>query len=192
MLFGKKMIDVYHDILAEHVCPGDTVIDATAGNGHDTQFLCRLVGRDGCVHAFDIQSKAIENTKNLLESEGLLKQACLHLDSHEHVDTYVNEQISAFCFNLGYLPDKNENGEQKIITHSSTTLDALEKCLNLLKPQGIGCILVYRGHEGGEEESKNVEIFLKNLPPKKYEVLCIFNHNRANQPPILYLARKIK
>lgn len=38
---------------------GDTVIDATAGNGHDTVFLAQLVGRQGRVWAFDVQSSAL-------------------------------------------------------------------------------------------------------------------------------------
>ncbi len=37
---------------------GDIVIDATMGNGHDTQFLAELVGENGHVYAFDIQESA--------------------------------------------------------------------------------------------------------------------------------------
>ena len=53
------MVEIYHDLLMEYICPGDTVVDATAGNGLDTEFLCRLVGPKGCVHAFDIQPEAL-------------------------------------------------------------------------------------------------------------------------------------
>ena len=42
---------------------GDLCIDATAGNGNDTLFLCELVGECGRVLAFDIQKEAVENTK---------------------------------------------------------------------------------------------------------------------------------
>ena len=54
MIFGKKMVEIYHDIMKEYIQPADTVVDATAGNGHDTEFLCRLVGEDGCVHALSL------------------------------------------------------------------------------------------------------------------------------------------
>ena len=40
-----------HDWISRLVLPGDTVVDATAGNGHDTAFLARLVGPEGKVHA---------------------------------------------------------------------------------------------------------------------------------------------
>ena len=43
------------EILERSVLPGDAVIDATMGNGHDTAFLCRAVGPSGRVYAFDVQ-----------------------------------------------------------------------------------------------------------------------------------------
>ena len=52
--------------MLEHIRPGDTVVDFTMGNGHDTEYLCRKVP-DGKVYAFDIQASALENTKKRLE-----------------------------------------------------------------------------------------------------------------------------
>ena len=40
---------------AQFVQPGDTVVDATCGNGGDTLWLARAVGPSGRVLAFDIQ-----------------------------------------------------------------------------------------------------------------------------------------
>ena len=37
---------------------GDIAVDATMGNGKDTQFLCELVGETGRVYAFDVQEEA--------------------------------------------------------------------------------------------------------------------------------------
>ena len=37
MFFGKKMVDIYHDIMKEYIQEGDAVIDATVGNGYDTE-----------------------------------------------------------------------------------------------------------------------------------------------------------
>ena len=44
---------------------GDFCIDATAGRGNDTVFLCELVGQIGQVIAFDIQNDAVISTKHL-------------------------------------------------------------------------------------------------------------------------------
>ena len=55
-----------HQLLKEVVEPGDFVIDATMGNGHDTAFLAELVGPSGEVFAFDIQKEALINTEQKL------------------------------------------------------------------------------------------------------------------------------
>ena len=188
MFFGKKMVEIYHDLLMEYIRPGDIVVDATAGNGLDTEFLCRLVGPEGCVHAFDIQEEALENTRARLLQAGLLESARLHLASHDQVDVYVEGEIAGFCFNLGYLP----SGDVSVTTHPSTTIPAVRKCLNALKPGGAGCILAYWGHEGGRKEMENVDELLKTLPGKKFEVFRLENHNRAHCPPILYCVYRIR
>ena len=40
------------DILRQVLSEGDEAVDATMGNGHDTEALCRLVGPSGHVYAF--------------------------------------------------------------------------------------------------------------------------------------------
>ena len=73
-----------HDWISRVVFPGDAVVDATAGNGHDTVFLARLAGPSGQVHAFDVQEEAIRATRERLEKEGLLTPSVrLHLASHD-------------------------------------------------------------------------------------------------------------
>lgn len=54
------------------VRPGDTVIDATCGNGHDTLELVKLVCADnapGYVYAFDVQEDALANSSYLLDHQ---------------------------------------------------------------------------------------------------------------------------
>ena len=188
MFFGKKMVEIYHGLLEESVHEGDAVIDGTVGNGFDTEFLCRLVGECGCVHGFDIQPEALEHTRTRLEAAGLTGRAKLHLASHDLLDTYVHEPVAAFCFNLGYLPE----GNPEVITKPSTTVPAIQKALEALISGGIGCVLAYYGHEGGRKEKEYVDEMLQALPPKKYEVFRLENHNRAHQPPILYLVKKLR
>ena len=50
------------DVWKRAVRPGDTVVDATMGNGHDTCLLAGLVGAEGHVYAFDVQQQALEMT----------------------------------------------------------------------------------------------------------------------------------
>ena len=73
------------ELQKEAILPGMRVIDATMGNGHDTQWLCELVGETGHVYAFDIQPSAVEHTKSRLEAAGLLDRATLICDGHQNV-----------------------------------------------------------------------------------------------------------
>ena len=81
-------LTIVHDFLRRHVRPGAFCIDATAGRGRDTALLCRLVGEQGRVLAFDIQDDAIRQTRALLESEGL--RAEVIQDSHANMAQYAS------------------------------------------------------------------------------------------------------
>ena len=48
-------LTIAHRFIEERLVPGSFCIDATAGRGYDTAFLCRLTGPAGKVLAFDIQ-----------------------------------------------------------------------------------------------------------------------------------------
>ena len=55
MLQGGRMTNVAHAVWRRFVRPGDTVVDATCGNGHDCKWLAHAVGPSGRLVAFDIQ-----------------------------------------------------------------------------------------------------------------------------------------
>ena len=64
-----KNTDTAMYITLAYVNDGDVVIDATCGNGYDTAALSEAVGERGLVIAFDIQQKAIDNTRALMEKD---------------------------------------------------------------------------------------------------------------------------
>lgn len=73
-------VQLCHEFLTAHLQPGGLYVDATCGNGHDTEFLCRLAGPTGRVLALDIQPAAVENTNTRLGAAGLgaIGQALVH------------------------------------------------------------------------------------------------------------------
>lgn len=156
-----------HDVLREAVQAGDTVIDATMGNGHDTLFLCQLVGETGKVIAYDVQPQAVESTKRRLAEAGVDQWATLHCRGHEHMDEVGTENVAAVVFNLGWLP----GGDKSVTTLWETTKIALEKALALLKKQGVLVLCAYPGHKEGDRERSEVMKFLASLPPQQYNVL---------------------
>lgn len=177
-------------LLGEYILAGDTAVDATAGNGHDTLALARLVGNTGKVYAFDIQEAAIINTKTLLEKEGFFDRCELTLGSHHLMKDYIPEKdpgrISAVVFNLGYLP----GGEKAKTTTCETTLQAVEQALELIRPGGIVAVTMYPGHPEGAGEKAALLCFAESLPPKEYHALSISLVNQTNRPPELLLLTK--
>ena len=154
------------------VQPGDFVIDATAGNGHDTQFLAELVGSTGRVLAFDIQEVALGNTRRRLEDAGLTNVELVrddHAEMLRHVRSDDAGRVAAVMFNLGYLP----GGDRQLITQPSSSGLAIRRAIELLKPGGVITILAYTGHDGGASEAKSVEETLSQIPLDLIEVTTI-------------------
>ena len=161
------------DCLRRFLLPGDKAIDATMGNGHDTLFLCDLVGDTGCVYGFDIQPQAVENTRLRLEEAGMLERAKLFCAGHEHMEDYVTPPVQAVMFNLGWLP----GGDKGITTQWQTTRIAVTQALRLLGDGGICVICVYPGHAEGDHERVELTALLSALRPQDFNVLhhCFIN-----------------
>jgi tRNA A58 N-methylase Trm61 len=151
--------ELAHLLLERVISEGDLVIDATAGNGHDTVFLARCVGESGRVLAFDVQAAAIESTRRLLESADVSANVELFQESHARLADHVSAgSVAAIMFNLGYLP----GSDQSVITTTSETLIALEAAVQALRPGGWLCVICYPGHDGGNDEASAVESWLSS------------------------------
>ena len=177
---GYQITEFCHRMIQDHIKEGDCCVDATAGNGNDTEFLCRLAGRSGRVYAFDIQKEAVEHTRSRLEQAGLSDRAEVILDGHEHMGEYVREQVSALTFNFGYLP----GGDHQIATQAETSIQAIEAGLKLLKKGGIMSLCIYSGGDSGFAEKDALLKYLKTLDPREFLVIVSHYYNRENHPPI--------
>lgn len=167
---------------------GDLCIDATMGNGHDTELLCRLAGESGRVLAFDIQEQALQNTKKRLREAGVPDNFRLILDSHSHMAQYADaESVSCITFNFGYLP----GGDHALATRPDTSIAAAEQGLSLLKKGGLMVLCIYSGGDSGFEERDALLAWLKELNSRKYLVIVSSYYNRPNHPPIPVLIRKL-
>lgn len=159
-MFPPRPTELLHLLLKSEIAAGDFVIDATAGNGHDTVFLARAVGETGKVLAIDVQAQAIASTAARLESEGLRDRVTLHLGCHSELVRIAGvKEPGAILFNLGYLP----GGDHGVITRTEKTLKALAAAVEILKPSGVLAVVCYPGHEGGGEEAAAVENFIASL-----------------------------
>lgn len=177
-----------HELLQAVVKPGDHVIDATMGNGHDTLFLAQLVGAAGTVYAFDIQAQALENTRQRLTAAAAASQTKLFLAGHETIGEKISPTtpITGAIFNLGYLPQSDKS----VITLPATTKQAIEAILARLVSKGRLVIVCYYGHPGGESEKEQILAYCQALPQQTYSVLAYQFINQKNNPPILLCIEK--
>lgn len=184
----QRVLQYAQQLLKDSIEEGDTAVDATAGNGHDTLFLAQLVGDEGQVYAFDVQKEAVDATLLRLLDHGLEHRAVVLNKGHEEVMQYVHKPVAAAIFNLGYLPGSNHD----IITRPNTTIQAIENILKLLKVGGLIVLVIYHGHPGGKEERDKVIDYVSQLPQKYVHVLKYAFLNQQNDPPFVIALEKMK
>ncbi len=133
---------------------GDLVIDATAGNGHDTVFLADCVGPSGRVIAFDVQEEAIRSAALRVKAANFSERVEFHLKSHVQMTDHAQPgSIAVVMFNLGYLPGEDHG----TTTTAPETLNAMDAAAHLLKPGGVLSVICYPGHAAGALEAEAVE-----------------------------------
>ena len=181
MDFPLNSLGLTHAFLAAHVRPGDFCIDATAGNGHDTAFLCSLVGPTGRVLAMDIQPQAVANTNDRLAQLGYAAFGRAILADHAGLAACVApESVDAVCFNFGWLP----GGDHGIFTLPRTSLPAIDAALGLLRPGGVLSLCLYYGGRSGTQERDAILQHLQTLDPRRYTALVTRFVNRTGDVPI--------
>lgn len=158
----SRPLDVVKRSVSSVVRRGDLAIDATAGNGHDTLLLARLVGPSGRVVAIDVQRDAIESATARLAEAGMAGRVSFVVGGHEKLHDIVASQgrtqvPSCIMFNLGYLP----GSDKRIVTRPDTTRTALTASLSLLGPGGLLTVVVYPAHHGGREEAESVDNWME-------------------------------
>ncbi|WP_160724063.1 class I SAM-dependent methyltransferase [Bacillus sp. USDA818B3_A] len=186
----ERILPFAKTLLKNAISPGDIVVDATLGNGHDTLFLADLVGETGKVYGFDVQQEAIEATKKRLIENHLLDRVTIFHAGHEHVSVKIpdveNGKITGAIFNLGYLP----GGDKSIVTHSESTIAAIEQLLAIMAPKGIIVLVIYHGHEQGAVERDDLLEYCQKLDQKKAHVLRYQFINQQNNPPFILAIEK--
>lgn len=177
-------------LLEKAISPGDYAIDATAGNGHDTLYLTKLVGNEGHVFAFDVQEEAIQQTKKRLAENNAEQLATLFLQSHDQLQNVLpadcKGKVTAAIFNLGYLP----GGDKSIVTEADSTIAAIEQLLELMAIEGIIVLVVYHGHPEGAVEKDALLSYVTSLPQDKAHVLHYGFMNQKNAPPFIVAIEK--
>lgn len=168
------------------------LVDATAGNGHDTLLLAREAGKAGRVFAFDVQQSAIAGAKKRIEEAGLAERVTFvhagHETAGEVLPAAATGRLWAATFNLGYLP----GSDKRIVTGFSTTVAALKTVTAIAAGGCVISVHAYRGHDGGEEELQHLSAWLRKLPWEAWRVAEYSFINKRKNGEALFLLEKAR
>lgn len=170
---------ISHYIIDQFLENKNIAIDATLGNGYDTDFLSKKFTK---VYSFEIQEEACRNY-----SERKNKNVIVINNSHHLLKRYITEEsVNCIMYNLGFLP----GGNKEITTMSETSLSSIIEGLKLLNHGGLMTICLYRGHDEGKEEGNVIIPYLKELPKSKFGVMYHEFLNRSEDAPILIVIER--
>lgn len=174
-------VQLCHEFLTTHLAPGGFYLDATCGNGHDTEFLCRLAGPSGRVLGLDIQPAAVQATNARLAAAGLDGIGRAILQDHARLGE-VATPGTADCvlFNFGWLP----GADHGVHSTAAGSIPALEAALTALKPRGVLAAVLYSGQVIGDGEKQAALDFFRALPLTRYTVLVCEFANWASTAPL--------
>lgn len=185
--FPPRPTAMAQELLRPAIRPGDLVIDATAGNGHDTVFLAGCVGETGRVLAFDVQEAALDSARERVVAAGFAGRVAFHHASHSGMASHAAAgSVSVIMFNLGYLPGQ----DHQLTTQSAETLAAIGSATGLLGPCGILSVICYPGHPAGAVEAEAVEARMHQLTPAGWRAARYGAIGTLRPAPFLLLARK--
>lgn len=170
----KSIVDQSHDFLKDVLHKGAICIDATLGWGKDADFFLKNKVRK--VYGFEVQQAVFEQTVSNIKDARFVPI----LDGHQNMNVYVKEEVDAIIFNFGYCP----NFDSQVKTNPKTSLEAIEKALDLLKKKGRMVLVIYP-HEEGKEESKVIEMYLKELDSHVFYIEKRVQLNQYNSPYLI-------
>lgn len=179
----KHHLRIAHAAWKRVVKPGETVIDATCGNGHDTLLLAQLALNEtaGKVIAIDIQETAIEKTKERLKNHlpfSQFNRIQFSSEGHQRFPEIKPGSIKLIVYNLGYLP----GSDKKLTTRADTTLASLQHASQLIMPGGMICVTCYPGHPEGLIEGKAVIQHIEQWSLSSWTCTILANKSHERSP----------
>ncbi|NGX57479.1 MAG: hypothetical protein K940chlam3_00371 [Chlamydiae bacterium] len=176
----QSHLDLAHQNWAKLIDGNSLVIDATCGNGYDSEFLASL--KPTHLYCLDLQQDAIDVTKSKLNDTSCsFFQQCHSCFPNE----ILENSVKLVVYNLGYLPGGNKN----LTTKTETTLLSLKNAMGLLVSGGVISITCYPGHEEGTHEGKAILKWSSTLDPSQWSC-CVHTFTNRKKSPSLILIQK--
>ena len=217
---NSRTTEMAHTLWRAVMRPGDTVVDATMGNGWDTVALARILAdldaspagdasKPGRVVAFDVQEDALTSTRARVRESLTPDQASrvdLVLKSHERMEEHVRvpgvNAIDDDDDDSGMETDAvgvvcfnlgylpGPTADKEVRTRRTTTVSAVASGVRVLRPGGVLTVVGYTGHEGGWEEVEAVMELVSSLDPREFTATNHSVVNRDNCPQLIAVHKK--
>jgi tRNA1(Val) A37 N6-methylase TrmN6 len=190
-LFNKHL-DLSKQYFEKLLKCGDIAIDATCGNGHDSLFLAMriLTPNAGTLYTFDIQKKALESAKKLLQENISMSSFerihFLNMSHEKFPEEIAANSVKLIVYNLGYLP----GGDKSITTQGETTITSIKHSMDLISTTGAISITCYPGHPAGKIEEELILQFVSTLDYKTWNCCHHRFINREKSPSLLILQKQ--
>ena len=178
-----SLTELAHKLISNHASQHqkNLAVDATCGNGYDTEFLAKLGYTQ--VIGFDIQAQALSNTKSRLEKSSLKNVSLIH-QGHQHLTTHIEKAVDCFVFNFGYLPTADKN----VTTTATNSIRALRAAESLIADGGVMSLLCYPGHPDGGEETTAIQNWLGSLDDQ-WQTDTYLSESPNDSTPVLYFLK---
>lgn len=183
-------VRLVHDTVLPRLATARLVVDATCGNGGDTEFLARHAGPECTVLAMDIQQQALDNTAARLRALAPVCRWQTVPDSHENLLRYAPPGTADLVlFNFGWLP----GADHAVHSTAAGSVPALRAALEALRPGGLLSAVLYSGRVIGDSEKQASLDFFRSLPLTEYTVLeCRFANWADTAPlPVFVLKKQV-
>lgn len=185
----RPLIFVRH-LIEKHVKKGQTIVDATIGNGHDTLLLASRLQNTGMLYGFDIQQQALQITTKKLTLQNYTQYKLFH-QSHTTLYPTLKQRIHSIdftIFNLGYLPHGHDLTRT---TTTQSTYSAIIQALTLTRKNGIVVLVAYSGHPQGKKERDFLyRLFQRNQTPHLFYISHYQQLNSITQAPEVFVIEK--
>jgi len=187
-------IDLAHKHWRSLIKQGDTVIDATCGNGHDTLVLAQIAlsSESGKLFACDVQKEAIDSAEQMLLGKlgrDIMSKIQFVQGCHSTFPKVIRpNSVKLVAYNLGYLP----GGDKSRTTTAETTLTSIKNAQELILDGGLISVTCYPGHAEGKREEEKILDYSTTLDPKQWSCCSHRWSNRKNAPSLLLIQKRMK
>lgn len=174
-----RVTSFVHQFIKNTFTQASTLLDLTLGNGNDALFCLQRGHR---VLGLDLQALAIKRSEDKCRD---YPNHVFHQIDHALLDTVIHESLDGVLMNNGYLP----NGDERITTSLSSSLVALAKSIDRMRPLAYLIVTLYRKQAGGLLEAQGIESYLHQN--KKLRFDQSYTYTNDDLAPLVLIFQKV-